>query len=85
MTTLETPPRAVGTGPREWDVRVCDDIVQVVIHDASAGDSHNLYPEDPRTRTAISLCAEHARELALELQDAARHVEEDVLSEWGVD
>lgn len=84
MTTLETALRVVDTPWREWEVRVCDDMVQVVIHDASTGERHDLYPDDPRTWTAISLRAEHARELALELQDAARQVEEIALSEWGV-
>ena len=82
MTTmLETPPRAPSW--REWDVRVRGDLVQVFINDASTVESHDLYPDDPRGWVNISLRAEHARELALELQDAARQVEKKVLSEWG--
>jgi hypothetical protein len=82
MTTmLETPPPTVGASRREWDVRVRGDVVQVFIHDASTVGS----PDAPRTWATISLRAEHARELALELQDGARQLEEVVLSEWGLD
>ena len=84
MTMLETPASVVGTSWREWDVRVRDHLVQVSIHDTSTIESHDS-AEDPRTWAAIPLRAEHARGLALEVQDAARQVEEDVLSEWGLD
>ena len=81
---LETPPPMVDASRREWDVRVRGDTVQVFIHDASTVESHDLNPGDPWSWCAISLRAEHARELALELQDAAQQVKEVVLSEWGL-
>ena len=85
MTTmLETPSPVVGTSWREWDVRVRGDLVQVFIHDASTVESHDLYPDDPRTWANISLRAEQARELALELQNAAGRINEEVLEEWGL-
>jgi hypothetical protein len=84
-TMFETPPPAVRTSSREWDVRVRDDFVQVFIHDASTVERHDLDPgAPPRSWASISLRAEHARELALDLQDAAGKVEEDVLEEWGL-
>jgi len=80
---LETPSPVVGTSWREWDVRVRGDLVQVFIHDASTVESHDL-PDDPRTWGNISLRAEQARELALELQNAAGRISEEVLEEWGL-
>ena len=86
MTTmLETPSPVVGGSWREWDVRVRGDTVQMFIHDASSVEAHELHLDDPRTWANISLRAEQARELALELQNAAEHVKEEVLAEWGLD
>ena len=81
---LETSSPVVGTSWREWDVRVHGDLVQVFIHDVSTVESHDLYPDDPRTWANISLRAEQARELALELQNAAGRISEEVLEEWGL-
>ena len=85
MTTmLETPSPVVGTSWREWDVRVRGDLVQVFIHDASTVENHDPYPGDPRIWANISLRPEQARELALELQNAAEQTNEEVLVEWGL-
>jgi hypothetical protein len=86
MTTmLETPSPVVGSSWREWDVRVRGDMVQVFIHNASTGESRDSYPGDPRIWANISLRPEQARELALELQNAAEQVKEEVLAEWGLE
>ncbi len=82
---LEAPSPVVGTSWREWDVRARGDLVQVFIHDASKVESHDLYTDDPRIWANISLRAEQARELALELQNAAGRINEEVLEEWGLD
>jgi hypothetical protein len=82
---LETRLPTVDASWREWDVRTRGDVVQVFIHDVSTVESRDFHSDAPRTSAAISLRAEHARELALELQDAARRIEENALSEWGLD
>lgn len=84
MTTmLETP--AVGGSWREWDVRARGDLVQVFIHGASTVERKEPYPSDPRIWANFSLRPEQARELALELQNAAEQIKDEDLAEWGLD
>jgi len=82
---LETPSPVVGTSWREWHVRARGDLVQVFIHDASKVADHDPDPDDPGCWVNVSLRAEQARELALELQNAAEQITEEVLEEWGLD
>ena len=80
---LETSSPVVGTSWREWECG-CAATWCRCSSTTPPRSRATTSTRRPRIWANISLRAEQARELALELQNAAGRISEDVLEEWGL-